>query len=289
VAGRRHIGAVVSAAAVGSDSEISSASSERLPAFHSVLCAIDGSPESQEAAHQAMTIAAGVPLSFLAVPEYAGMTEAVARQVLAEAVEMARSEGLEATMELGERDGIPKAIQEYGGRHGLLAVGSHGQSRREGVVWGSTASLAAHTSPVPVLVARRPPDGEPFPSRILVASDGSGDSSRAVELAGRLAGRHAAETWIVHVGDWDDPQHSRAFSEQAVSLEQVTGSEPVVMELEGDAHRRIPELARKEGVSLTVVGSRGLTGVKALGSVSERIAHSSDGSVLIARPEPATR
>jgi nucleotide-binding universal stress UspA family protein len=226
-----------------------------------------------------------VPLSFLAVPEYAGMTDEVAGQVLAGAVEVARSKGLEATAELGERDGISKAIQEHGARHGLLVVGSHGQSRREGVVWGSTASLAAHTSPVPVLVARRPPNGEPFPSRILVASDGSSDSSRAVDLAGRLAGRHAAETLLVHVGPWDDPQHRRAFSEQAISLTQATGSEPVVMEPEGDAHRRVPELARQEGVSLTVVGSRGLTGVKSLGSVSERIAHSSDCSVLIARPE----
>jgi nucleotide-binding universal stress UspA family protein len=289
VAGRRHIGAVVSSLAVSSDSEIPSASSEGPPAFDSVLCAIDGSPESQEAARQAITIAAAVPLSFLAVPEYAGMTEEVAQQVLAEAVEMARAEGLEATTELGDRDGISKAIQQHGARHGLLVVGSHGQSRREGVVWGSTASLAAHTSPVPVLVARRPPDGESFPSRILVASDGSAGSSRAVDLAGRLASRHGAETWLVHVGDWDDPQHGRAFSEQAVALMQATGSEPVVVELEGGAPRRVPELARQERISLTVVGSRGLTGAKSLGSVSERIAHSSDGSVLIARPEPVTR
>jgi nucleotide-binding universal stress UspA family protein len=236
-----------------------------------------------------MTIAAGVRLSFLAVPEYAGMTEEIAQQVLDEAVEIARSEGLEATAELGERDGISKAIQEHGAHHGLLVVGSHGQSRREGVVWGSTASLAAHTSPVPVLIARRPPDGELFPSRILVASDGSSDSSRAVDLAGRLARRHAADTWLVHVGDWDDPQHSRAFSEQADSLTQATGSEPIVVELEGGAHRRVPELARQERISLTMVGSRGLTGAKSLGSVSERIAHSSDGSVLIARPEQVTR
>jgi nucleotide-binding universal stress UspA family protein len=253
------------------------------PAFHSILCAIDGSPESQEAVRQAMTIAAGASLSFLAVPEYAGMSVEGAQQVLADAVELAKSKGLEATSEVGEVDGISKALQEHGSRHDLLVVGSHGQSRREGVVWGSTASLAAHTSPVPVLIARRPPDGESFPRRILVASDGSADSSRAVELAGRLARRHAADTWLVHAGVWEDPQHRRAFSEQAVALTEAMGSEPVVVELDGDAHLRVPELARQERVALTVVGTRGLTGVKALGSVSERIAHATDGSVLISR------
>jgi nucleotide-binding universal stress UspA family protein len=45
--------------------------------------------------------------------------------------------------------------------------------------------------------------------------------------------------------------------------------------------------SRREGerISLAVVGSRGLSGVKALGSVSERIAHACECSVLVARPE----
>jgi nucleotide-binding universal stress UspA family protein len=72
-------------------------------------------------------------------------------------------------------------------------------------------------------------------------------------------------------------------------LREATGLEPIVVELDGDAHKRVPEFARQEQIPLTVVGSRGLTGVKALGSVSERIAHSSEGSVLIARREPVTR
>jgi nucleotide-binding universal stress UspA family protein len=258
--------------------------SEAPPAFGSVLCAIDGSPESEEAARQAMTVATGASLTFLAVPEYAGMTVEVARQVLNDAVELAGSKGLDAGSELGEVDGISKALQEHGARHGLLVVGSHGQSRREGVVWGSTASLAAHTSPVPVLIARQT-SGSEFPRRILIASDGSPDSARAVDIAGRLARRHRAVTLLMHVGGWDDAQHRQAFSEQTVVLEKTTGSEPVVVEVDGDAHKRVPERAKEEGVSLVVVGSRGLTGVKSLGSVSERIAHSSKCSVLIARPE----
>jgi nucleotide-binding universal stress UspA family protein len=37
------------------------------------------------------------------------------------------------------------------------------------------------------------------------------------------------------------------------------------------------------GAGLVVVGSRGLHGMKSLGSVSERVAHKSDASVLVVR------
>jgi nucleotide-binding universal stress UspA family protein len=258
------------------------------PAFNSVLCAVDGSRESQAASRQAVAIAVGASLTFLAVPEYAGMDDDRARRVLASAVELAQHEGIDATSELGEQDRVTKEVEERSAGYDLLVIGSHGASRREGIVWGSTTSHAVHTAPVPVLVARRSGERKGFPQRILVASDGSPDSSKAVELTAGLARLHGAMTWLVHVGKWDDQQHRQTFSEQASLLKEAGEPEPAVVEMKGDAHRRIPELARQEQISLTVVGSRGLTGVKALGSVSERIAHSSDGSVLIVRPKHAS-
>jgi nucleotide-binding universal stress UspA family protein len=39
-----------------------------------------------------------------------------------------------------------------------------------------------------------------------------------------------------------------------------------------------------ESADLVVVGSRGLRGLKALGSVSERVAHQARSSVLVVRP-----
>jgi nucleotide-binding universal stress UspA family protein len=39
-----------------------------------------------------------------------------------------------------------------------------------------------------------------------------------------------------------------------------------------------------EGVDLIVMGARGLRGAKALGSVSERVAHKASASVLVVRP-----
>jgi nucleotide-binding universal stress UspA family protein len=50
---------------------------------------------------------------------------------------------------------------------------------------------------------------------------------------------------------------------------------------------RIIELARSEAFSLIVIGRRGLKGIRALGSVSERVAHRAPCSVLIVPPGDA--
>lgn len=62
--------------------------------------------------------------------------------------------------------------------------------------------------------------------------------------------------------------------------------EPVPKVVQGSPHRRIVEVADETGASLVVMGSRGRTGLKALGSVSERVAHRAPCSVLIVR-QPA--
>jgi nucleotide-binding universal stress UspA family protein len=51
----------------------------------------------------------------------------------------------------------------------------------------------------------------------------------------------------------------------------------------GSPHRRIVEMANETGAALIVMGSRGRTGLAALGSVSERVAHRAGCSVLIVR------
>jgi nucleotide-binding universal stress UspA family protein len=58
-----------------------------------------------------------------------------------------------------------------------------------------------------------------------------------------------------------------------VNLAAELGSEPIVLRASGHADERILEAAARKSVSLVAVGSRGLTGVRALGSVSERVAH----------------
>jgi nucleotide-binding universal stress UspA family protein len=52
----------------------------------------------------------------------------------------------------------------------------------------------------------------------------------------------------------------------------------------GSPYRRIVEAAHRTHASLVVIGSRGQTGVAALGSVSERVTHHAECSVLVVRP-----
>jgi nucleotide-binding universal stress UspA family protein len=70
----------------------------------------------------------------------------------------------------------------------------------------------------------------------------------------------------------------------AVDLTVELGVEPTVIQAAGHPADRILETATAERASLVVVGSRGLGGLRALGSVSERVAHRAPCSVLVARP-----
>jgi nucleotide-binding universal stress UspA family protein len=71
--------------------------------------------------------------------------------------------------------------------------------------------------------------------------------------------------------------------EQAARIADATGSEPVWAV---PASRPVPAIcscAEWNRASLIVIGARGVTGVRALGSVSERVAHAAACSVLVAR------
>jgi nucleotide-binding universal stress UspA family protein len=88
----------------------------------------------------------------------------------------------------------------------------------------------------------------------------------AQSIAGRFGRSLRA---IASTKDQLDRDAARAI---AAELEEVDG--PAIAEL----------AAAAESADLVVVGSRGLHGLKALGSVSERVAHQVRSSVLVVRP-----
>jgi nucleotide-binding universal stress UspA family protein len=237
------------------------AQNPRASIFGNVLVGIDDSPESLEAARQAAILATG-PVALLAAYD---VTDAVFGGGMAAPVHIDEEpirERVEESLERAKQELAPvvpvtkiargrawevmldETAEEH---HTLLAVGSHGAGRAKGILIGSTATELIHKAPCSVLVARTPL--KQFPSSIVVGLDGSKESAVADAVARNIAERFGAR-------------------------------------LERHENLRQPVEALVEaamGTDLLVVGSRGLHGIKALGSVSERVAHSARCSVLIVR------
>jgi nucleotide-binding universal stress UspA family protein len=155
-------------------------------------------------------------------------------------------------------------------RADLLVVGSHGGSRLEGIVFGSVATAMLHQAPCPVLIARPAEDPERFPRSIVAGYDGSEPAGAAAALADELGERFGATVRTV-VGKGGKP----------LTLDHF----PTRPGMEWDERHPVDALvAESNEADLLVVGSRGLHGLGALGSVSERAAHRAACSVLVVRP-----
>lgn len=142
---------------------------------------------------------------------------------------------------------LSEAITEFDAD--LLALGARGLGRTAGILLGSVATLLIHEAPCSVLVARGEFEPKSFPHHVLVGIDGSEPAAEAAAVA------HA-------LGD-------------------ATGAR---VELVREDRRPVPALVEASaGFDLLVVGSRGIRGMKSLGSVAERVAHEASCPVLIVR------
>lgn len=278
---------------MASSSAPSRARRELPPPFGRIVCAVDGSRSTHLAVEQAVALAGpSTALVFVCVRDARGVgptsRSSISAERADECVEIAVRTAAEADVAaagevLQGEDPRPLLLAEAS-RSDLVVVASHGGSRRAGIMLGSTASALVHRANVPVLVARGASDADvPFAHKILVASDGSPDAERAVELAARIGHRERSSVYLLTCKPvaHGDPQRIAA---EAVELSADLGVEPTVIQAAGHPADRILETAAVERVSLVVLGSRGLSGVRALGSVSERVAHRAACSVLVARP-----
>jgi nucleotide-binding universal stress UspA family protein len=263
----------------------------RHAAFGTVVCGLDGSRASLEAAHQAATLS--VPdglLRFIAVTwehpsgsdSGATLSRWRADRELGEARGLARDLDLDPELiEVSAQDPSAVLLERAAGAD-LLAVGVHGRSGPTRIALGRTATTLLHRAEIPVLVARRPPAGD-FGQSILLAVDATPSCLRAAELAGRAALCGGGTVAIVSAPGRDS-RTRHVLADAAAHLWEVTGVEPIVLDESGAAHRAVAAAAVSVGASLVVTGSRGLTGAEALRSVSERIASTAPCSVLVARP-----
>jgi nucleotide-binding universal stress UspA family protein len=252
-----------------------------------VVCGVDASRAGAEAVRHAIALAACAPrLRFVSVVgsgRAPSLDERTARQALGQAQAVALTRGIRAEIELVRADDPAAVLLASGGDDAILVAGTHGNSRLAGVATRSVATALAHRTAGPVLVARRCGANVELPRRILVAVDDDATAASAVRLAGTIAARCGGYVRLVHVRGHDYGSQTRhRLAVLSTELVELTGDEPGFDVLRGcNAAAQVSDLARRCGSTLVVVGRRGVTGVRALGSFSERLVHMAPCSVLV--------
>lgn len=145
-------------------------------------------------------------------------------------------------------------------------------------------------------------------NKILVATDASAASSRAVSFAAQLAVMHEAELLILHVirdmqlpDELKDAPEFESFNnvrddlmrqiadrilEEARKRAKKAGAKQVQTAIgSGDPATSVAGFARRRKVDLIVVGTRGLSKLKAasMGSVSRKLLDLTDVNCLVIR------
>lgn len=145
--------------------------------------------------------------------------------------------------------------------------------------------------------------------KILLATDGSTGSRKALAFAVEMALRYDSQLYVLHVipnmeipvevleyysaEDIDDPPASfflekigQKIVQQSENECKMTGCENVhTIVLRGDPADMIIEFAKDKQMDLIILGSRGFRGIKGrlLGSVSRKVSHASKCSCLIVK------
>jgi nucleotide-binding universal stress UspA family protein len=252
--------------------------------FERMICAVDASDESIDAARQAARLVEGrlvlVAVAELEVAAQAGFAASMVAKELEEEAREALDEARRAVEAVEQAESrlitgpVPAALlsEIERERATLLVLGTHGHGRASGILLARASTTMLHDAPCSVLIARRPADEAAFPATIAVGLDGSPASETAASVARSLAERFGSSVrQIVATGG------------KKVDLDALRASHA---DLDmSDAKPRDALVAAGEKADLLVIGSRGVHGLRALGSVSERVAHQARCSVLVLRQQ----
>ncbi|MDQ5819607.1 MAG: universal stress protein [Actinomycetota bacterium] len=180
---------------------------------------------------------------------------------------------------------------------GLVVLGSRGLGAMRRVLMGSVSDSVVRHAPCPTLVVR----GEPltFPTKILLATDGSEEANLAASTAAELAKDTDSELHVIHVGQVvptflaaTEEEPGRTVREARRTLDEQVQRIEAGHETEAQAHLRyggvaeeVVALAEDIEAGLIAMGSRGRGGIRRalMGSVSERVVRHAHCAVLVVR------
>ena len=288
-----------------------------------ILLATDGSEEARVAATAAARLATrtgselhvltvGPEYPYYELPDYPARFEEVVqaqrretREVLDEQVKKIEESGAtveEAHLEMGIPPGrtIVHLGEELGA--GIVVVGSRGRGPMRRAVMGSVSSSVVHHAHCPVLVTRGEEGRDYLQGRILLALDGSEESSAAARTAVDLAERMESELHAVYVGEVRPVFHreiggyralneefekraQRLLDEQVNQVESAGGTVAKAHLRMGRPDEEIVVLGEEIAAGLIVTGSRGLGGIRRalVGSVADSVVRHAHCPVMVVR------
>lgn len=180
----------------------------------------------------------------------------------------------------------------------LIVMGRRGLHRVERMLMGSvTAKVIVHASTDVMVIPR---EAEVNWDNVLVATDGSADSDKALKKAIALSKSHntcmtgvtVVDMHPEHYGDASEvvdklDEKAKKVIEEAAAGASAEGVELQTHLLHGDPAKEITDYARDSKAGIIFVGSRGLTGLKKifLGSVAEKIIGLSPCAVFVTKPD----
>ncbi|UCD42879.1 MAG: universal stress protein [Chloroflexota bacterium] len=286
-----------------------------------VILAVDGSEHSAAAARllRDLPLPRGSAINILAVliprnaSDHANLEQALvdSKEILGE---------VKATVKTELLTGYPaEQISEYAAENvpDLIVLGAKGRRATLGILLGGVVQQIVEYAEDPVLVVRAPYKGL---QRILIVTDGSVHSQRAMDYLGKFPIPDLTELHALHVlppmpspaliaRSWPAGSESMApvpsyeteemLAKQAEEEERIGaallaesvetlgnyGIEAKSVLLRGDAATEIIEYANQNQIGLIVAGSRGLSQMRRLllGSLSRKLVHYAGCSVLIVK------
>ncbi len=246
------------------------------------------------------------PGQISAIPDFESSLEKTKRQFL--------NAGIPAETDLMLGSPAEKIIEiAHNKKSNLIVLGAKGLRATLGILLGGVAQQVVEYAHGPVLIVRAPYQGL---RRILFVTDGSVTSQYAARYLAKFPLPEKADVQVMHVvpppqplltmephlGGWQsiyvlppDNENSalqkqqeckgQALLKRTCALLQRHGVSSTPILRQGDAATEIMDYVKGNKVDLIVAGSRGLGQFRSLwmGSVSRKLVHYSDCSVLIVK------
>lgn len=220
----------------------------------------------------------------------------VTDQALGVAHRMAPDLDVEVTAPLHD---ARQALLDLAEKASILVVGTRGLGPVKALLLGSVSTALAAHADCPVAVVRPAERDQDGRSAVVVGADGTEASTAALELAFELASTERRRLVVVHSWSTNDTfvdlasyqqrvdaieEHTRMLAESLAGYQEKYPDVSVESMLpDGSPLDALVELS--ETAAVVVVGSRGRTGLHALGgSVSRAVVEHAHCTVVVARP-----